>query len=161
MLHYKQTCFLEQCCLGSLFRLCWVNLYTTALQVRWYFITKQECWKMLMGYVCIQTYCYLLWDALLSVWTWLCISQAGLLRAWWYLVLQYTWDYFDFMGFLPWDFGLLRPNGWTRWLLAGPLCQMKCNLASASGYAYRFVIFSVTMCFCHFGHWGSYSHLIG
>ena len=44
--------------------------------------------------VCIQTVGYLLWDALLSVWTWLCISQAGLLKDW-YLALQCALDYFD------------------------------------------------------------------
>ena len=33
-----------------------------------------------VGLACIQTGCYLLWDALLSIWTWLCISQVGLLR---------------------------------------------------------------------------------
>ena len=39
-----------------------------------------------VGLVYIQTICYLLWDALISLWTWLCVSQAGLLRDW-YLAL--------------------------------------------------------------------------
>ena len=50
------------------------------------------------GFVYVQTVCYLLWDALLSVWTWLCISRVGLLGYWWYLAPQCTLDYSDLMG---------------------------------------------------------------
>ena len=32
------------------------------------------------GLLCIQTICFLLWDTILSVWTWLCISWVGFLR---------------------------------------------------------------------------------
>ena len=41
---------------------------------------------------------YLLWDALLSLWTWLCIFQAGLLGDWLYLALQHALNYSDLMG---------------------------------------------------------------
>ena len=64
-----------------------------------------------VGLVCIQTICYLLWDTLLSKWTRLCISWVDLLRDW-YLVPQCALDYFDplevfYLNF----FGLLRPIG--------------------------------------------------
>ena len=51
----------------------------------------------MVGFVYIQIVCYMLWDALLSVQTWLCISQAGLLGYWWYLVPQHALDQFDLM----------------------------------------------------------------
>ena len=53
----------------------------------------------MVGFVYIQIVCYLLWDALLSVWTWLCVSWAGFLGDWLYLALQCAVDYSDLMGF--------------------------------------------------------------
>ena len=48
------------------------------------------------GLACIQAVYYLLRDALLSVWTWLCVFWSGLLRDW-YLAPQCALDYFDLL----------------------------------------------------------------
>ena len=44
-------------------------------------------------------------------------------------------------------FGLLRPIGQTRWLLAGQLCPTKCISAGTSGFALRSIVFGAPLHF--------------
>ena len=65
------------------------------------------------GFVYIHIVFYLLLDDLLSVWTWICVFQAGLLGDWWYLVPQHALDYSGLMGLFAvrlWLFQAIWPN---------------------------------------------------
>ena len=65
-----------------------------------------------MGFVYIQVIYYLLWDALLGVWTWLCMLQGKFVKG---LVvsgssLEHIRLTLTFWNSLPQYFGLLRAN---------------------------------------------------
>ena len=63
------------------------------------------------GLAYVQTVCYLLGDAFLSVQAWLCVSWVGSFRGW-YLALQCALDCFDPLELFPLIFFvLLRPTG--------------------------------------------------
>ena len=63
-----------------------------------------------VGFFCIQTVLYIVWDALHGVWTWRCMFQANLLRNWWYLVPQHALDYFDLLELFAAMFWLAKAN---------------------------------------------------
>ena len=83
--------------------------FCTYLQLELYMLKDAT-----MGFVCIQTVCYSLWDTL-SIWTQLCVSQTGFLRDWWYLVPQYALDYSDLMGFASVRLQLAQAN-WPNYV---------------------------------------------
>ena len=61
-----------------------------------------------VDFFCIQTVYYLMWDALLGVWTWLCMFQVSLQRDWWYLAGQSLLDYFNLLELFAIIFWLVK-----------------------------------------------------
>ena len=111
-----------------------------------------------VGFVYIQTARYLLKNTLYRLgFAYLGQVCLGIGSIW---CCSMHWTTWTFWNFLLQCFGLFRPIGLNRWLLAGLLYPMKYTLSGMSRFALRYTVFYIAMHFWHFGHCGSCSHLI-
>ena len=131
---------LEQGGLGSQFRLCQVSLYTAVLQVSQHFVTKGKCWRMTqlalllsrLFYICCGML-FLGYELGYAYFGQVCKEIGGI----WHRRVHKT----TFWNSLLRYFGLFRPVGRTRSLLARQLYAIKCISAGASTFSLWSIVF--------------------